>query len=214
MNICPGSQFQCGGKVTHWTFLALAQSNATVYLGVFRNLDNSKMQLVGYNALRAYTAGLVEYEVPADQQISVSQGDFMGVFYSDIQAAGAIPYADPNSVKAVGSIFKDSDLVECFSMPMNSVSLFNTLLINKFLSPNYYVTLKRLYLLKTYVKAEASCGSVPNVANAQSTASFRDRLSTPGDVVAYRCGTGLTMRGPALITCEQSGKWSEIPECF
>ncbi|XP_065531391.1 complement factor H isoform X1 [Lathamus discolor] len=58
---------------------------------------------------------------------------------------------------------------------------------------------------------EMPCGSVPEVANAQTEGRKKD-VYEPGETIRYQCDVGFLIVGPPEIICRE-GNWTALPLC-
>lgn len=79
--------------------------------------------------------------------------------------------------------------------------------------PPYFVCVT-YFLLHCYITEQPLCPPPPQVSN--TLRSGQQQWYYEQDTVYYDCNAGYHLRGPSLLTCIRSGRWSppEYPSCL
>ena len=112
-NVCVTAQFECGGRLVRWVYYSALDDGTSVYFSVWRQLSPNKFALIGNNTVKATQIGRVIYDVPANEQIEVQAGDFIGVYYENLKGSGVVPFGLPQDLVTVPI----TDFFDCLSFP-------------------------------------------------------------------------------------------------
>ena len=226
LNICPSQKIPCNGDIMEWNFYSSSDDGSPIFLSVWRQIEPTGYQLIGYNEVNASKVGVVRFPIEREDRIRARAGDVFGVFYEHRDSPGSVAF-----ISGIGSNPRHTSnhvLHSCVSQQYTKDEIMQYMEANGRIQVRG-PTHQKLYMVQAVVHDEKeivrvkpteepipSCGPIPQVENAvivnyQPSGARVNGLM--GDTIDFECRETYRMVGPGRVRCNANQKWSEIPQC-
>ena len=147
MNVCPSQIVNCPGQALSWEYQSLVDEASAFYLSVWRDNGNGTISMVGSTRINATTIGLETYELQDSERFNVQTGDFLGIYYEDLDWHGVVPYANEQKLNG----FTLQDLENCRTAPLERNDVQELLRIFGNVRIENFSPVRRLYSFRLNV---------------------------------------------------------------